>query len=97
MKHFAPLLLLTLPGTLGALFFGYFTLVDYGALRVAYANFHRVAHSPRPSMPALFIAEAEQNAHRINVFADGTWVLLCVVIAAIGVGAWCVSSRLRES
>ena len=73
MRRNWPLLVfLIVPGIFGVVLFGYYALVDYAALRAAYANFERVTKGPH-TMSQLFVAEARQNIHRINVFADGTW------------------------
>ena len=70
-------------GALGAAIFGWYAVQDFAALRVAYARFERLA-STHASYNALFVAEAMQNAHRINLFADGVWSLLAAILAAIG-------------
>jgi hypothetical protein len=70
-------------GLAGVAFFGYFALQDWAALQKNYAQFARL--TPQSSVGAILLADARQNIHRINVFADGTWTLLCAIIAAIGV------------
>lgn len=70
-------------GLCGVVFFGYYTLQDFALLRRAFAALEAlIAHDA--DMKAIFIAEARQNAHRINVFADATWALLCAILAVIG-------------
>lgn len=80
---------LTVLGLVGVLVFGSYALVDYAALRHDYTTWIGAANSHNPSVQALLIAESRQNAHRINLFADGTWTLLAAVVAAIGLHAWC--------
>ena len=77
------LLLTVLPGFTGVVVFGYYALVDWSALQSAYAHFEQVA-SRSPEMRTIFVAEAEQNIHRINLFADGVWALLSAILGAIG-------------
>jgi type IV secretory pathway ATPase VirB11/archaellum biosynthesis ATPase len=89
------LLVLSLLGLLGVVVFGYYAWVDWEALRVAYVRFERVAqvHS---DLPTLFVAEAHQNIHRINLFADGVWTLLSAILAAIGMHGLVVSRGSRR-
>ena len=47
-------------------------------------------------MSVLFVAEARQNIHRINVFADVVWALLGAIVAAIGIHGLCISHQ-RQS
>lgn len=78
------LLLATIvPGTLGVIVFGYYALVDWDALQAAYVNFSEVVQRSA-GMEAIVVAEAQQNIHRINLFADGVWTLLSAILAAIG-------------
>ena len=70
---------------------GYFTFVDFAMLRGAYA--HLLKLTPSSSVQAILLAEAQQNAHRINVFADGTWTLLSAIIAALGLNGVASLSR----
>lgn len=77
------LLLITWGGLAGTLFFAYWTMVDFAHLQKAYGQF--AALTPQSSVQQILLAEARQNTHRINVFADGTWTLLCAIITVIGV------------
>ena len=83
---------LVVPGVFCFLFCMYFALQDYAALQKAYTQFARVAGSST-DMSVLFVAEARQNIHRINVFADVVWALLGAIVAAIGIHGLCVDSR----
>lgn len=70
----------------------YYALQDWAELQKAYANFARVTNTSS-SMNVLFVAEAKQNIHRINLFADVVWALLGAIIAAIGIHGLCVNSQ----
>jgi hypothetical protein len=61
-------------------------------LQKAYTNFARAAGTSS-NMSALSVAEARQNLHRINLFADVVWALLNAIIAAIGIHGLCVNSQ----
>jgi hypothetical protein len=78
-------------GLAGVAFFGYFTLQDWAALQKNYAHFAQL--TPQSPTSAILLADARQNMHRINVFADGTWALLCAIIAAIGVHGLAVTKK----
>jgi hypothetical protein len=77
------LIIITIGGIAGVLFFAYWTFIDFAHLQKAYAQFARL--TPQSSVQTILLAEARQNIHRINVFADGTWTMMCALIAAIGV------------
>ena len=66
---------------------------DWTALDAAYRRFERL--STVDDLRQLFIAEAHQNAFRINCFADGVGVLMGAVLAAIGLHGLC-TLRVRE-
>lgn len=70
-------------GAVGVAVFGYWALVDWSALQTAYAHYAQVAGSST-DLRAVFVAESQQNLHRINRFADGVWTLLSAILAAIG-------------
>jgi len=75
-------ILLIVPGVLGAVVFGFYALIDWAALEDAYQQYEAVQQST--DINTLFIRATQQNIHRINVFADGVWFLLSVIIAGIG-------------
>lgn len=89
MRRWTLMLLAILPGLLVVTGAGYGALVDWAALRAAYARFEAVSRGSG-DMRALFIAEAHQNIHRINLFADGVWMLLGAIPATIGVLGLCI-------
>lgn len=84
------LLLTTVPGVAGVLVFSYYALEDWKQLQLDYSYFVTVIQQS-DSMEALFVAEAQQNIHRINLMADGIWTLLSAILAAIGLHGACVS------
>jgi hypothetical protein len=81
--------LVILPGLLVVAGAAYGALLDWAALRAAYARFAVVSRGSG-DMRALFIAEAQQNIHRVNLFADGVWLLLGAVLVAIGLVGLCI-------
>lgn len=85
-------LVLVVPGGFCFAFCMYYALQDYAALLKTYAAFARAA-GYSTDMSVLFVAEARQNIHRINVFADVVWALLGAIVAAIGIHGLCTNSR----
>jgi hypothetical protein len=81
--------LLIVPGTGGFLFCMHYALIDWTALQRDYANFAHLAVTSK-DMSALFVAESQQNIHRINIFADVVWALMGVLLAAIGLHGLCL-------
>jgi hypothetical protein len=87
------LFLLTLiPGIAGVAIFGYYSLVDWRQLDLAFVAYQKVLQNST-ELSAIFKAEAAQNIHRINVFADGVWTLLSAILSAIGIHAWYVGGK----
>ena len=79
-------------GLAAVLVSGYNLFLDWAALREAYARFEELArHDSR--LNTLFVAEARQNVHRINCFAEGIGVLLGGILAAIGLHGLCLLQR----
>jgi hypothetical protein len=76
-------------GIIACLVSGYYVLQDWAALNMYYARFEALTMRDS-TMRSLFIAEAHQNAFRINCFADGVGVLLGALIAAIGIHGLCL-------
>ncbi len=63
----------------------YGSLLDWHELQLSDAAFRAASQSA--DLRTLFVLEARQNVHRVNLFADGVWALLCAVgsvICAIG-------------
>ena len=77
------LLLVVLPGFAASAISAYYLLPEWVALEAAYQYYQKVAQSPSSTMRDLSIAQAGENRHRVNCFAEGVGVLLGGVIAAI--------------
>ncbi len=67
----------------------YYLFPEWVALDAAHRNYQAVAKSPSVKVSDLLIAQAAENRHRINCFAEGVGVLLGVTITAIGVHGIC--------
>jgi hypothetical protein len=92
LRYLLLILLTILPGVVGIAIFGYYALIDWDALQKAYRYFANVSQGGS-SLEVLFVAEAQQNIHRINLFADGVWTLLSAILAAIGLHGICIIPR----
>lgn len=88
-------LLLVLPGLGASTISAYYLLPEWTALENSHQNFQKVARSPASGERDLLIAQAAENRHRINCFAEGVGVLLGGVIAAIGIHGICIVPRVR--
>lgn len=65
----------------------WYSLVDWHELQRAYLAFRTASMKPGTDLKTLFVLQASESAHRINVFADVVWALLCAlgaVICALG-------------
>ncbi len=93
MRIFA-LGLVTTIGVISSWVSGYYVLQDWAALNMYYARFEQLSMS-NADMRSLFISEANQNAFRINCFADGVGVLLGAIVAAIGIHGLCLLQPRR--
>lgn len=76
--------MLVIPGIVGVTVFGYFAFIDWIALQEAYDVFEKAVQQSA-SLETLFATEAQQNIHRVNLFAEGVWTLLSAILAAIGI------------
>jgi hypothetical protein len=85
-----------IPGLAFAGASAFYLLPEWAALDASYRNFQRVA-SANPTVPALLVAEAAENRHRINCFAEGVGVLLGGVMVAVGVHGLCGLPADRRS
>lgn len=89
--------LVIVPGIAGIVVFGFNALIDMAALDQAYQRFDSSVQQSA-DLNTLFILATQQNNHRINVFAEGVWVLLCAVLAAIGLhGIFSIPHTNRRS
>jgi hypothetical protein len=87
-------LLLIVPGVFCFAYCLYYALLDWAALQKAYTHFEHVAGTSS-SMSSLFVAEARQNIHRVNLFAEVVWALLGAIIAALGIHGLCLINQNR--
>ncbi len=71
----------------------YYSLLDWGELRRAYAVF---SVSQDGDLKTVFVAEARQNIHRINLFADVVWALLSAILAVVSAVGLAILRRLDE-
>jgi hypothetical protein len=95
MRYLLLIIFTILPGVLGVLIFGYYALADWHNLQQAYIPFAKAIQS-KSSLETLFVVEAMQNIQRINLFADGVWTLLSLIIASIGIHGICLVPRIRK-
>jgi hypothetical protein len=92
LRHQLLIVFAILPGIAGTIIFGYYALIDWQSLQAAYSYFNTVVHN-KAALETLFVAESQQNIHRINLFADGVWTLLSAIIVAIGLHGICTIPR----
>ncbi len=71
----------------------YYALLDWRELRRAYAAFSLAQNG---DLKTVFVAEARQNIHRINVFADVVWALLSATLSVICATSLAILRRLDE-
>ena len=96
MLRVIALWIVTGSGTTATLVSGYYVFQDWAALNMYYAKFEKLTMSAA-DMRSLFIAEANQNAFRINCFADGVGVLLGAIVAAIGIHGLCLLQTSKST
>jgi hypothetical protein len=87
------LLAVVLSGLAVASLSAFYLLPEWAVLEASYKSYERVAKSPSATMQDLFIAQAAENRHRINCFAEGVGVLLGMAIAAIGIHGICTQPK----
>jgi hypothetical protein len=90
MRKYPLIVFLIIPGLIGFLVFGGYGMIDFVALQRAYIQFEHAANSG--VVADIIVAEAKQNIHRVNLFAEGVWSLLSAIIAAIGIYGLCVKT-----
>lgn len=83
------LIALIIVGFLGAIVFGIHALKDWTLLKSSTEIFYKVSVNDKASIQEIFKANAIQNIHRINLFAEVTWCLLSTIIMAIGIHGIC--------
>jgi hypothetical protein len=92
MRIIVLLLLTVVPGVAGVIVFGYGALQDWDQLQIDY-QYYQQTFRTSVDLALLLKAESAQNIHRINLFADGVWVLLSAILGAIGLHGWAVGVK----
>ncbi|HEY9779424.1 MAG TPA: hypothetical protein V6D09_04720 [Leptolyngbyaceae cyanobacterium] len=95
MRSLILILAVVLPGIAATSLSAYYLIPEWAVLEASYKNYQQLAKSPDSTMRELSIAEAAENRHRINCFAEGVGVLLGSVIAAIGIHG-CTQPRCKS-
>lgn len=90
MRSLVLLLTVVLPGIAVASLSSYYLLPEWVVIEVIFKSYNQVANQSS-KMPDLFVAQAAENRHRINCFAEG--VLLGGGIFAIGMPGICTQPR----
>ena len=92
----ALLILVVLPGAVLTGISTYYLFPEWGVLDNSYRNYQKLAQTSTSSVRDLSVAEAAENRHRLNCFAEGVGVLLGGVIVAIGVHGICTLPQQRS-
>lgn len=96
MRSLVLLLTVVLPGISAASLSTYYLIPEWVALEASFQAYNQVAKSPSPKLPELFVAQAAENRHRINCFAEGVGVLLGSTIFAIGIHGICTQPSKKQ-
>ncbi|NEQ63956.1 MAG: hypothetical protein F6K21_00155 [Symploca sp. SIO2D2] len=83
------LLLVVLPGFTASAASAYYLFPEWIALEDAYQSYQEMSQARSSTIRDLSIAQAAEQRHRVNCFAEGVGVLLGGVIAAIGIHGIC--------
>lgn len=89
LRVLALLLFAVVPGAFFAGISAYWLFPDWRQLEVSQKRYAELVNHPAVTATELMIAEAAENRHRINCFAEGVGVLLGSAILAIGVHGLC--------
>jgi hypothetical protein len=95
MRLVVLLFLTVVPGVAGVIVFGHSALQDWNQLQIDYQHYQQTFQTS-VDLALLLKAESAQNIHRINLFADGVWVLLSAILGAIGIHGWYVGIKKRD-
>lgn len=69
----------------------YYSQVDWRELQRAYAAFIAAQDA---DLKTVFIAQARQDIHRTNVFADVVWALLSAILAIVSAIGLAILKRM---
>ncbi len=94
MRQLLLIVFVVVPGLLVVGVSGYFALLDWRQLQLAYEHYRAVAASGA-DLRAVTVAFGAQDIHRTNLFADGVWALQGALIFAVGLVGLCLLPRLR--
>lgn len=97
MRRLFLLLLVILPGFTVTSVSLYYLFPEWIALEASHQNFQQVAENPTSTLTDVYIAQAAENRHRINCFAEGVGVLFGLSILAIGVHGICLIPEKKSS
>lgn len=97
MRRLSLLLLVILPGLTVTSVSLYYLFPEWIALEASHQNFQQVADNPTSTLTEVYIAQAAENRHRINCFAEGVGVLFGLSILAIGVHGMCLIPQEKSS
>lgn len=88
LRVLALLVLVVLPGTALMGISGFYLLPEWATLTASHQHYQTLAASGAVERD-LAIAQAAENRHRLNCFAEGVGVLLGGIIFAIGIHGIC--------
>ncbi|MBW4622077.1 MAG: hypothetical protein KME17_22330 [Cyanosarcina radialis HA8281-LM2] len=96
-RYLVLLVLVVLPGIATTGICVYYLFPEWAALDASYQRHERVAKSPTREIEDLAIAQAAENRHRINCFAEGVGALLGIAIMSIGIHGMCTIPKSETS
>lgn len=70
----------------------YYLFPEWAVLDNSYRNYAKIAKLKTTTINELSIAQAAENRHRINCFAEGVGVLLGGIMAGIGIHGICLQN-----
>jgi hypothetical protein len=97
LRYLLLLVVVVLPGIATTGICVYYLFPEWAALDAAYQRYERVAKSPTRKIEDLAIAQAAENRHRINCFAEGVGALLGIAIMSIGIHGMCTLPKSETS
>ncbi len=92
-RVFSLLVLVVLPGAMFTGISAFYLFPEWVVLGKSHQNYQRLAQMPTSSLRDLNVAQAAENRHRFNCFAEGVGVLLGGVITSIGIHGLCTLPR----